>query len=177
LTPKSIKEQFQGVATGQTVTVRVGQPFRANSLRHEGMSDTEHSRAIAAKLDQNFYNLSGRPIGPMYIANPPFWQFWKRKTPSPLFKAKDIPTLEKEVYRRLKNPKGYRHSAVVFPPEQAYQTGEKEKIIKILERGHFPQGQMFTVFHAIHGPTGQYRYSQYNIGRDENGFKIDDVQN
>lgn len=154
MTPKDLKEQSRGVPTGMTLTVKFGKPFRASSVpRSEETTDRQYWQAIASKIDEAHQELMGLPLGPLYNA----------KGPKTIFQANGLNELRKEMKKRLKKPKLYRHSAVVFPPKYHYIEGEEQEIMRILRELNFPEGESLTVFHAEKDQDGRYRFPSFQI--------------
>jgi 1-acyl-sn-glycerol-3-phosphate acyltransferase len=159
MTPKDLKEQSRGVPTGMTLAVKFGKPFRASSVpRLEGMTDRQYWQAIAARIDEAHQELMGLPLGPLYNA----------KGPKTIFQANGLNELRKEMKKRLKKLKLYRHSAVVFPPEYHYIEGEEQEIMRLLKDLDFPENERLTVFHAEQDSNGRYRFPSYQIRRRRN---------
>lgn len=154
-TPKAIGEQARGVPLGRTITVRIGKPFRGSSVRIVGGDEEGHAHAIAARIDEEFRDLTGLPTGPLY----------RDKRPKTIFQADNYIALELALKKRLKDPKRYRHSAVVFPPGFRYQQGDAAVVFSILRRLKFPVGQRLTVFHTTRTTTGRHQFQSYDVIR------------
>ena len=175
VTPKSLSEQARGVLTGTTIVVKIGAPFRASEVSSTGMTTEQiqravalqmdphspqkmpevlekNARAVAARLDRIFEQLTGLPTGPLYHT----------KGPKTIFQAHDERQLERELQQRLQNPGAYRNSAVVLPPSW---TPSREIVEKILRKYPLPPGKKLIVFQTIEDTSkpGGYRFDSYEI--------------
>lgn len=161
LTPKSMREQARGIPMHGTVTVKIGKPFRASEL---GITDTDKdqlSLSIAAKIDEQFRELTGLPTGPLY-----------RSGPKTIFQANDMAGLDKGLKERRKKPGALRHAAVVFAPSKPYHESEPYQISALLKKKHFPQNGRLTVYHAVLGKDGRYSFPSYDIVRKGDDFEV-----